>query len=1034
MKQAARKDWENPGITGYGREIPRALWEPDDEKLRLSLNGDWAFRWAMGENARPKGFFKPEYNVSGWDRLPVPSVWQLHGYGKPYYLAFSYPPALSVKRKHVPEINPEKNEFGCYRRSFTLPSAFEGKEVFLRFGGAKSALTVWLNGEKLGFTKGSMEPVEFDVTPHLKHGENVVAAEVARYSDGTYLEDQDMWFFSGIFRGVCLTAEPKAFLRDIFVRTVPDAGYKDWHLEADVYLSNRTSARQGLAVELVLRGAGGEEAGRFSSEAAVDAGGEATVSFRETVLGPLLWSAETPDLYFLGAVLKNADGTVFEQKNIWFGFRSVEVRDEKLLINGRPILLCGVNRHDFDPDSGWAMPPEELRRDLLLMKQANINAVRTSHYPDNPLFYDLCDQYGLYVMDEADLESHGVRKQGIPGSRPEWAAACIDRMTRMVLRDRNHPSVILWSLGNEAGFGSNFRKMKQAALVLDSTRPFHYEGDRDLSVSDVFSLMYPSFKTLEKIGHHEELKVSFAEKLKNGLTSDCKPFQPEQYRGKPVILCEYAHAMGNSLGNFQEYMDAFERLPNLAGGFIWDFVDQAIRRKTPEGIRWLYGGDFGEEVSSQNFCADGIVAADRTPHPAYYEVKKVYQRVRVFPVDLQEGRVRIENRYVFSSLSGFVMLWQLTENGRAVDQQIQRPPELGPGESCEVCLPYRFHGFRRDAEYHLTVFFLVKHDMPWCRKGFPLAFEQLPFPRKKSIPELSPGKPVHLEKTGSEIRISGEGFRASVSRKDGCLTSLNYGFGELLRTPLHPNWWRALTDNDRNYANFSSKWEKFFTYPSLRWRTAEQKRRTLSVAARLEQGTAAVTVVQRARLFRGTITTVYQFDGCGNILLSQRVLPKADMVRLGITFAVPRSFCHITWFGRGPQENYWDRKAGAPVGIYTMPAEQLGHRYLRPQENGLRSDVRWFTAVDDSGNGLRISGELFSFSIWPYSQEDLQAASHLSELPERDCLTVNADAVQRGVGGDSPGLAHIHSQYKIHKKQVHELVLMISKVSGTHRA
>ena len=1033
-------DCENPQVIGIGKEAAHVLWTPydsaeealaqRDSKYRLSLNGEWDFKWVMGAEGRPEGFAAPEFDSSGWDRIDVPSVWQLEGYGKPYYLTHSYPPAVCAKKGHVPEIDRSRNETGYYRRTFTLPDSFAGREVFLVFGAVKSAFYVYVNGQQAGFSKGSMTPAEFNVTPYLKSGENVVAAEVLRFSDATYLEDQDMWFFSGIYRSVYLSAEPKICLRDIFARAVPDDSYTDWRLEADVFLMNALGETQGVQAELLLcEQTGGGTVQRFSCKTAVGAYSSKKVTLGGTVSHPRRWSAEEPNLYRLAAVLKGADGTVLEAKSIRFGFRSVEIRDEKLLVNGRPVMICGVNRHDFDPDGGWAVPPERYRQDLALMKQANINAVRTSHYPDDPLFYDLCDEYGLYVMDEADLESHGVRKQGIPGSSPLWKDAAVDRMTRMVRRDRNHPCVILWSLGNEAGFGSTFARMKKAALALDATRPVHYEGDRDMTVSDVVSRLYPSVEDVEKMGRHEEITVSLTDRLMNCFTSDNKPLKPEQYRGKPVLLCEYAHAMENSLGNFQEYMDLFEKYPNLAGGFIWDFVDQSIHRISPDGgERWLYGGDFGEEVSSRNFCANGIVAADRTPHPSYYEVKKVYQRIRIVPVDLKKGVVRIENRYSFADLSGFTMMWQITENGRPVEQHTEEPPALAAGQSAEVRLRFRTRRFRPDAEYHLSVFFLVRNDTVWCRAGFPAAFEQFAIRSPEFQARLSEGRPVKLSETEDGFEVSGKNFRIAISRRTGGIVSMDYGFGEVLRAPLLPNYWRAFTDNDMGYANFHPEFGAVLMYPVRKWRKATEKRRVLSARAETSGKRVTVTVEQHVRHCRGKVVTAYEIDGEGNVLVRHRIRPASDMLRVGFTLEIPRAFGSVSWYGRGPHENYCDRRTGAPVGLYSFPAEEMGHAYLRPQENGTRTDVRWMKTLDGSGNGLCFAGDRFGFSVWPYSQEELQNASHRHEMKERDFLTVNVDSAQRGVGGDFPGIANVHEAYRIHRGQTYELEIMISGV------
>lgn len=1027
----------DPKKTGVYKQPGHELWLPYDSAERaaergatpysLSLDGDWDFKWVMGTRGRPEGFEAPEYDSSGWDKIAVPSVWQLRGYGKPYYLAFSYPPAVCDKKGRVPEIDPALNESGFYRRTFTLPQSFEGRQIFLRFGAAKSALYVYVNGHFAGFSKGSMTPAEFDVTRFVRPGSNVVAAQVVRFSDGTYLEDQDMWFFSGIYRSVVLYAEPKTFIRDIYIHTTPDENYESWRFEAEATVVSELEKNKDLTLTLRFRKEpDGGEIRSLTRTFSLGGGNACGVAFACDFEKPLLWSAETPCLYSVQAVLEDAEGNVAEAKNVRFGFRATEIRGGVLLINGRPVKLCGVNRHDFDPDFGWAVPEERFRQDISLMKRANINALRTSHYPDDPRIYDLCDEYGIYVMDEADLESHGVRKQGIPGDDPKWSDACVDRMTRMVLRDRNHPCVFMWSLGNEAGFGSNFALMKKAALALDATRPFHYEGDRDMSVSDVTSRMYPPVDTVEKLGRGEEIKISFIDNLLNKLTADNKPLKPEQYRGKPGILCEYAHAMENSLGNFKEYMDLFEKYPTLAGGFIWDFVDQSIRRYTPDGSeRWLYGGDFGEEKTDRNFCANGIVSADRTPHPSYFEVKNVYSRIRVKPVDIKSGRVRIQNLYCFTDLSRFAMSWRVLKDGRVIFTRIADAPHVGPGQSTELTLELPEEPLDMRAEYLLDISFNIKDETPWCEAGYPLAVSQLTLAAAEAVNEQPENSEASLRETPDAFLITDTGLRAVVSRLTGELSSLDLGSGELLASPMRLNYWRAFTDNDMGYANFKPEWSKMLMHGVTKWRSATETRRLRSVAAEESGGRVVVTAEYSVRGCKGAVTTVYEFGG-GSLRLRHTVTPASDMLRVGFTFALPEKYGRITWYGRGPHENYCDRKTGAPAAIYSFPAAEMCHNYMRPQENGTRSDVRWMQATDDEGRGIRLAGSYFDFSAWPYTQEDLQNASHRDELKHRDTITVNFDSEQRGVGGDFPGVANVHEAYLVHRGRKHELNIIIS--------
>lgn len=1038
------RDYENPEMIEQNKQAAHAIWMPydslteitelKDSKYKFSLNGVWDFKWVFGNGKTPEGFFMPEYDSSSWDKLDVPSFWQLKGYGKPYYLAFDFPPALSKKKREIPKIDQSKNEKGFYRRTFVLPQSFAGKENFIHFGAVKSAFYLYINGEKVGYSQGSMTPAEFNITSYLKSGENIVAAELIRYSDGTYLEDQDMWFFSGIYREVYIYAEPKIYLRDIYARSIPDETYTDWTLKIDVHVDNHTGQNGIVGIKGLL--CDYEDFKVIDSmERSFAEVSEISncLEFDKLISQPRQWSAEKPNLYRLVILLENADGSVIETKTIHFGFKSVEIKDEKILINGKPLMICGVNRHDFDPDYGWAVPRERYLQDLTLMKQANINAIRTSHYPNDPLLYELCDIYGLYVMDEAEVETHAVRRKNAPGNNPNWTHAVVDRMQRMVLRDRNYPCIFMWSLGNEAGYGSNFSKMKAAAQALDTTRPFHYEGDFDMSVSEVVSRMYPTFELLEKLGRHEEVKINLIDILLNRFTvsADNKPLKPEQYRGKPVLLCEFAHAMENSLGNFQEYMDVFEKYPNMAGGFIWDFVDQSIRKKTSDGQeQWLYGGDFGEEISHRYFCANGIVSADRTPHPSYYEVKKVYQRVKVSPVDLQNGVIRIDNLYSFTDLSDFKLRWILCENGKAAQSQMLESLSLPANESLELKLDFGNVEFKPDMEYHLTVAFLLREDTLWCEKDYPLAFEQ--FELRSGMLQVKPNEDEKItsSEAENEIIVQGNGFSITVSKSNGSIASIDYGKGNILRAPLKPNYWRAFTDNDLGYANFKPEFESLLAHPVKRWKKATEKRRVRSVALLTTPNIATIAVRQSVPYCGGDVITVYKIDSAGTVFVSHEICPKKDMLRIGFTMALRQDFRSFTWFGSGPHENYCDRKTGSPVGIYSRDVEEIGHSYMRPQENGNRTDVRWLEIRGEGGSGLLLTGNHFNFSAWPYSQEALEKAKHLHELVASDFVTVNVDYMQCGVGGDFPGVAKLHEPYKIHKGKNHLFEYTISKNTG----
>lgn len=1042
MDTEQRLDWEDPKIIGRNKEPGHCLALPYDGagdalarglcQNRLSLNGTWKFHWNMDVNKRPEAFYQEDYDVSQWDDIEVPSVWQLAGYGKPYYLAFAYPPAINTYRRELPRIDHQQNEVGCYRRTFTLPDHFLDREVFIHFGAVKSAFYLYINGERAGYSQGSMTPSEFDVTACLRPGENTVAVEVYRFSDGTYLEDQDMWFFSGIYRDVYLYAEPKAHIGDFFARNTFDEDYGDAVLTVDIMLHSTHEKKTKVRVEGYLLDYDASQLNDpiLSQRIQLLSGQTRSVRHKAVIKTPRKWTAETPELYKLMLVLTDDADNVLEAKCIQYGFRVVEIRDEQILINGKPIMLRGVNRHDFDPDHGWAVPRERYHQDLTIMKQNNINAIRTSHYPDDPYFYELCDEYGFYVMDEADVETHGVRRKGVPAGNSLWTAAVVDRMERMVARDRNHPCVFMWSLGNEAGYGDNFARMKEAARELDDTRPFHYEGDYDISVSDVISRMYPTIDIVDKMGRREQIDVTLFKQVMNQFVDDFKPIKAEYY-GKPVVLCEYAHAMENSLGNFQKYMDRFEMYPNMAGGFIWDFVDQSIHRVDGEGRDlWLYGGDFDEEISHRYFCANGIVAADRTPHPALYEVKKVYQEIKAHPIDLSAGKIGIQNKYSFLSLSYVNLRWSIAEDGVEISGGQIDDLDVGPKETAEVFIGYTLPQMDPQKEYHLLVSFHLKHDTRWAEAGYEIAWDQFRLPAAPFVkaPRGAGGKAPRVEEDETQVRIIGENFFAAIGKRSGGLESLDYGYGEMIHAPLVPNYWRALTDNDHGYANFRPELEKLLVDRS--WERATRTRLVKAVNTKARQDSVTVSITQSVRYAKGDVLTEYTVYGDGCILVKHSVTPAKDMLRLGMQVQLPRDYDTFTWYGRGPQENYIDRNTGARVGIYSGRAEELIHQYMRPQENGNRTDIRWAEITDNNGRGLRIedvSGTFLSMSVWPYGQQDLAEAAHIHELPQLDFVTLNIDHIQCGVGGDLPGVAGVHPEFTIPKRRTYEYAYVICK-------
>ncbi len=1021
--------WEDPNIIQENKEAGHILAMPYDAEdaclsggtspYFLSLNGMWRFRWIQGaDSPLPEGYERPDFDDSSFDEIRVPGVWQLSGYGKPVYLSSSYPAAVAVAKRKIPTIRHDLNEIGIYRRAFTLPESFAGREIYLHFGAAKAALYVYVNGEYAGYSQGSMTPHEFDVTRFVSPGENQVTAVVYRYSDGTYLEDQDMWFLSGIYRDVYLYAEHRVALRDFFACAELDESYCGGTLAVTQRIDNfGESAALKISAELI-RGAQREQ---IYSSGVVAKPGTNHFSFRRRFKNVDRWSAEEPNLYTL--LLKiELNGRCICAKSCRIGFKRVEIRGNVLYLNGEKLKIKGVNRHDFDPDHGWAILRERIRQDLLLMKRAHINAIRTSHYPDDPYFYDLCDELGFYVMDECDMETHGVRRKGVPGSNPIWTKAVVDRAERMVLRDRNHACVTFWSLGNEAGDGDNFMKMRGRVLELDGRWPIHYEGDFDLTKSDFISRMYPTQEKLRALCEQREITVSFFENLTNKLAADNKPVTAEMYRSKPVLLCEFAHCMENSLGNFQEYMDAFDRYDHMCGGFIWDYVDQAIHVRRDGQDRWLYGGDFGEGATSGCFCANGIIAADRTVHPAYYEVKKVYQPVSA-AVDWPSGTITIRNKNLFVTLDDYELVWRLMRRERKIDGGTVDITGIRPGESAAYTLPYRYEDLREEEEYILNIDFVRRERCAWAARGEVAMSEQfIRTPRAaESPPPGAVGVPVRYEKSGRRLTVTA-GQTAAVF-VGGVLESLSFGAGNILRDGVRPSFFRAPTDNDIGNFNFAPAFR--FLSPSLR---RQKPGRPTRVKVSTVEDSVAVTVCWRAAFTRG-VETRYLFtpDGAVHVFF-QATGTGFDFTRAGLMMTLDGSFGQVEYYGRGPEENYSDRCSGSPLGVYHSDIRSLEHRYMRPQENGNRTGVRDLTFRGQRGSVCFASSDPdgFSFSAHQYTDLALHRADHLYELAYGEDTVLHLDAAQSGVGGDLPGVACLHEPYVMRRGRPFRLHFTIS--------
>lgn len=1042
--------WEDPSIFKINKEDGHAIMMPYDSenealsgkesKYKQSLNGKWKFYWQRGLKNQPENFQLVSFDDSHWDEINVPSVWQTEGYSVPYYYASTFPKAFSRTKSKIPSIDHNMQEIGFYRKTFVLDEVFDNREVFLHFGAAKSALEVYVNGEFVGYSQGSMAPHEFDVTKVLKKGENVITAKLYRFSDGSYLEDQDMWWLCGIYRDVYLFAEPKVCLRDFYFKTDFDDTYNDSNVTLNMYFDNYNNIRGKIKVSAKLIDSKNEEIELGSSEKELS-GGKETITYNKTVKSPDKWSAETPNLYTL-VMSVELDGKVICVKSYKVGFKKVEIKGEKIYFNGMPLMIKGVNRHDFDCDYGWAVPKYRYTQDLDIMKQNNINSIRTSHYPDDPYFYDMCNKYGFYVMDECEVETHGVRRKGVPGSNPVWTGAVVDRMQRMVLRDRNNPCIFMWSLGNEAGDGSNFMEMKKSALELDDTRQFHYEGDFDLTKSDVISRMYPTKDIMEKLGNKQPITISLYDNIANQLAADSKPIKAEMYEGKPVVLCEYAHSMENSLGNFQEYIDDFEKYDNMCGGFIWDFVDQSLHVKDENGNdNYLYGTDFqGKEPhklidipnttamtgSNVYFCANGIIGADRNPHPQIVEVKHGYQNIGIIAKDIKNGEFTIKNKFLFTNLSDFNCKWVIKAEGKEVLNGTIGKIDCAPLEENEIKIDYDLSKLSDDKELILTVFFETTKKSLGLDSDYEIAFEQFVLNEMPKPKEIKSDKKLDFDINGKKITVNGENLKVVVD--DGKVVSYVIDEKELLKAPLEPNYFRALTDNDIDFLNFTPQWAKF--HPFYAWQRATHHTKAVKTEVVKNGEVVEIHIAFSTAGLKNSVAT-YKVYPDGKLYVFHSAIPTKGMLRFGYQMTMESSMEYITWYGRGPKPTYIDRKLGSKIDLYESSVTDFEYRYMRPQESSNRCDVRYFTLTDKEGFGIRVDAYYnnpINFSAYHYTTDGLEKATHINDIPYADITTVNIDHRQLGVGGDLPGQAFVREPYTMPKNQKQEYSFVITPI------
>ena len=1014
-KNSEKPDWENSEVFAINTKPTRNTAVPfesmekaiacklSNSKFFKSLDGQWRFNWVKRPADRPVDFYKPDFDITSWKSIAVPSNWEMQGYDVPIYTNYKYP--YPLKTRNIPTLDHNDNPVGSYRTEFTIPSEWKGRRVMVHFGGVMSAFYVFVNGTKIGYYQDSMTASEFDITDAIIDGTNILAAEVYRWSDGSYLEDQDMWRFSGIYRSVYLYSVPQIHCTNFFVYSDLDLEYKDARLISEISIKNYTSTDENdLKIEIGLLTEDGkpiENDPFICVTLSLSANAETKMKLEKMVKNPKKWTAETPNLYVFIVQVKRSNGEILDIQSSKTGFRKIEIKNRMFLLNGKRILLKGVNRHEHDPETAHSLSEERMLQDILIFKQFNINAVRTSHYPNDPRWYDLCDQYGIYVLDEANLESHGARLK-IPRSRKEWTAQSEARMNNMVERDKNHPSIIIWSLGNEAGNGKNFIKMKEAALKIDKTRPIHYEGDYEFTETDLFSTMYTPPADLEKSLNYKTILLGAVKKA-----------DPKKFESMPRIMCEYAHAMGNSLGNFQEYWDVFEKYSQAMGGFIWDFVDQGIKRVTEDGKIWYaYGGDFGDKPNDRNFCINGIVGPNRELHPCVWEMKKVQQPVKVSAVDRINGIFMVHNKFDFISLTHLSIHWELRANGKTIQTGQAEPMDVPPGEKKELRISYKPSKITPNTEYYLYIEFRLKEKTLWADKGHVVAWDQFEIPYEKEGPVLISSNemaPLKIVEWKERYSINGKNFIISLNRKKGTIDSIQIEGKECILAPLQMNFWRAPTDNDKGFTNFFP-----VLYKKSKWAFVPKKMRTSSIKIKkLSEAHYQFTITFKAPLCKSLIS-IMDFYGNGWIDIENIVLPKKEMIKFGMNTQISREYSTITWYGLGPHENYLDRKQGAILAQHQLPLEEFVHTYVRPQENSNRCDVRWAKCTNKTDEGPLIIGKpTFFFSAYPYTTEPLDEAQHIHELKEENFITVNIDAIQMGVAGNNSWGAKPLDQYRL---------------------
>lgn len=991
----------------------------------LLLNGLWKFDWQRSPANKPQGFEQRHFDDNQWTTIPVPGNWETKGFGYPIYLDERFPFTTTW-----PDAPTDYNPIGSYRKPFQLPASWQGKQIFLHVGAAKSSLDVWLNGKKVGFSQGSKTPAEFDITEFVSNENNLLALQIRRWSDASYLESQDMLRISGIERDVYLYATPKQHVFDFYAKPTLNKSFDQGQLNVDITLENYADARKTrqVAIQLLDPRLDMKAVVQTTKNVKLAANKSSQVSLSGSFKNPALWSAETPNLYTLLINLKDSNGNVFESVRHDIGFRHLAVIDSQLTINGKAITIRGVDRHETDPQNGHVVSKASMERDIQLMKQFNINAVRSSHYPNDPYWYELTDKYGLYVIDEANIESHplAIDEKTQLGNEMSWLPAHLDRTKRMFERDKNHPSIIIWSLGNEAGEGEVFRQTYQWLKSRDTSRLVQYEPAGEEDYTDVFSPMYPSIERLVKYAKSNP--------------------------SRPAIMIEYAHAMGNSVGNLKDYWQAIEQYDVLQGGFIWDWVDQSLEYTNENGVKyWAYGKDFHPDLPTDgNFLNNGLMNPNRQPHPHAYEVKKVYQPIRFHAKNLVNGEFSIENRFDFIDLTNFDVKWLIEADGKFVAQGQQAMPKINAGNRTGLALKLAQQIANNPTpakEYFITLSAVVNNKQPLLDIGHEVAFEQFKLPinqmsyngKALTIDTMENTLPVATTSTkqmtlasanNGDIVLSKQGMTIAFDKESGWLKQYDIAGSSLLKGELQANFWRPPTDND--LGNNMQKWAAV-------WQQAGPQLILMNLTSKKITTGYQVTSHYSSAAFNGSYQVIYSINHQAEIKVDTKltIAPEQklpNLPRFGMQLTMPGEFQQLSWFGRGPHESYADRKTSARIAIYKRIVKEQIHHYSRPQENANKTDVRWMALKNAAGAGLLIVGEQpLSASAWPYTQTDIDfvagkdgsasasglvpvTTKHGAELMLKNLVTVNIDDKQMGVGGDTSWGRLVHKQYTIPAK------------------